>query len=1261
MTRPARSVIAATAVLTLLLLGAPAGAEHGNPGDIQIISRPTGLDPVPTPTTNDSYLNTAPPNAVVPPGRTVSGDGKLVVFASDADGLSTEDNNRVHNIFVRNVDTHQTTLVSRATGVSGAPADGDSYAPTISKDGTTVAFVTQAANLGDGVTVSNLFGHVYLRNLSSQTTNLVTRASNSGVTPGAPGIYGGDQPSISADGNLVAFATYTGYDSTNDTGSFTRDIYVRNVSVGTTTLVSRADGATGAVGNGGSQDPCISSDGTRIAFDSFASNLVAADANTARDAFVRVLGTGATLLASRADGASGAVGDDLSVFPTLNDDGTKVVFVSQADNLVSGISSSPGSALTYLRNTGTGTTTLVSRASNPSNAKTQGAWQYPPQISYDGSAVAFVGAAGAVDPTLSGYGLFVRTLGTSTTELVGRANGPTGAEAETVPTVYALSSDANVVAFESTATNLGASTDVDFRGIYVRNRAAGTTVSAVKPDGSDDPFASPGINSSYQAPGGISADGRYVVFSSQADWLSSEDDNRWFNVFVRDTVTDKTTLVSRASGAAGAAANSTAIAAGISADGTKVLFASDATNLVGDLDYTRELYIRNLVTNQTTRVTPFESDSGMWQRDVNGITALARLSADGTKVAFATYISLDPVDTGFDQDVYVMNADGTGSPVLASRATGASGAEENGGAEVSGMTPDGSRVVFDSSADNLTPDDPPGNTNQDVFVRDLNTNQTILVSRANGAAGTIGDGTSYGGGISADGNRVAFTSYSGNLTSDSTQGFFVRDLAAGTTTLVSRDSGAAGDPIGGGWYAPATISADGTRVAFSATIPVLVGSTNQFFGGVFVRDLSTNTTYRVSHVAGGTDNADGSSYAPAISANGDCVAFESNADDLVPADAGGTDFPFVYLATISRECPAVPPHTTLTSGPTGPTNTRQPAFTFENDDPSAELQCKLDGEAFAACISPYTAPSLGDGPHTFTVRSVDPAGYSDPTPPSRSFVVDTVPPTVTITGGPAAPSKTRAASFSWSASEAATFQCSIDGGPATACSSPRSYSGLADGSHHFTVAGTDDASNHGSAAARTWSVDTVPPSVTITSGPTGLVKTRTASFRWTASEAATFKCSLDRGAVIACSSPRSYNGLVDGSHQLTVVGTDRAGNHSSAAARAWSVDATAPGGSVAVPKQKLGTVLRKGLRIKLGATETVTYALTVEIAGSTRLFAKRSGSQAAGQAGLTIRPLAGAKKLLRKRRSATLIIKLIDVDAAGNPSSVVTRRVKLKR
>ena len=378
----------------------------------------------------------------------------------------------------------------------------------------------------------------------------------------------------------------------------------------------------------------------------------------------------------------------------------------------------------------------------------------------------------------------------------------------------------------------------------------------------------------------------------------------------------------------------------------------------------------------------------------------------------------------------------------------------------------------------------------------------------------------------------------------------------------------------------------------------------------------------------------------------------------MPADAGGTDFPFVYLATISRECPAVPPHTTLTSGPTGSTNNRQPAFTFENDDPTAELQCKLDGAVFAACSSPYTAPSLGDGSHTFTVRSVDPAGYSDPTPPSRSFVVDTVPPTVTITGGPAGPSNTRAASFSWSASEAATFQCSIDGGAAAACSSPRSYSGLADGSHRFNVVGTDGAGNHGSAAARTWSVDTVPPSVTITSGPTGLVNIRTASFSWTASEAATFKCSLDGGAAIACSSPQSYNGLVDGAHQLTVVGTDSAGNHSSVAARTWSVDATAPGASLAIPKQRLGKVLRSGLRLRVGSTEQVSYQVTC-VAGST-LFGSRSGENR-GQKAIVVRASRPARKKLRKKRTALVRCTLHETDTADNASRPVTRKVKLKR
>src|SRR3989440_6795502 len=234
----ARSLTGIVAVLTLLVLGSSAAAEHVNPGDTQVISRPTGLDPLPAPTTNDSFLNSPFQGSIGPPGRTVSGDGNLIVFASDADGLSTLDNNRVRNVFVRNLTTHATTLVSVAT--DGTAANGDCYEPAISKDGTKVAFVTTAGNLGDGVTTPNSLGHTYVRDLSGNTTKLVSRASDSGITPGAPGNNGGDQPSISADGHLIAFASYTGFDSTNDTVAFSRDVYIRDMTAKTTTLVSRA-------------------------------------------------------------------------------------------------------------------------------------------------------------------------------------------------------------------------------------------------------------------------------------------------------------------------------------------------------------------------------------------------------------------------------------------------------------------------------------------------------------------------------------------------------------------------------------------------------------------------------------------------------------------------------------------------------------------------------------------------------------------------------------------------------------------------------------------------------------------------------------------------------------------------------------------------------------------------------------------------------------------------------------------------------------
>ena len=135
---------------------------------------------------------------------------------------------------------------------------------------------------------------------------------------------------------------------------------------------------------------------------------------------------------------------------------------------------------------------------------------------------------------------------------------------------------------------------------------------------------------------------------------------------------------------------------------------------------------------------------------------------------------------------------------LVSRATGPAGAAGDGGSLGGSISPDGRFVAFDSDANNLSDQDADGTV--DVFVRDLQTNTTTLVSRATGPAGAAGDGESGGASISADGRLVAFWSRAKNLSDqdgDVTADVFVRDLQANTTTLLSAAGGAAdGDSFG---------------------------------------------------------------------------------------------------------------------------------------------------------------------------------------------------------------------------------------------------------------------------------------------------------------------------------------------------------------------------------------------------------------------------------------------------------------------------------
>ena len=1257
MMQASRIAVAAAGALVVLVLGGPAGAEHGTPGTAQLISRASGLAAVPAATTNNSYLHENPSDLFDSAGRTISGDGRYIVFESDADGLSPADNNSVRNIFVRDRTGNTTTLVSRAATSSGVPADGDSYEATISQDGSTVAFLTRATNLGDGAPSNNNF-KVYVRTVATGALKFVSRQA--GLNGAAAGFSA--EPSLNADGSKVAFESFTSLDAADTNTS--ADIYVRTVSDGSMALASRVDGVSGAVGDSESRSPSLSGDGSRVAFRSSSTNLVTGDTNNRRDIFVRDLGAGTTVLASRATTAGGAIGNQDSYLPSLSADGTKVAFITQATNF--GFPN--GGADVFVRDLSAGTTTLASRKDGAAGAEDAVANIFQaPAISYDGTTVAFTAGGTNVEPGVSPtwFSVYVRVLATNSTRIASRANGSgTPVPADGLSGGPSLNLDGTLVVFDSVARNLGTDADPEFRGVYLRDMGvAATTTSIARPDGTA-PLAAAGLNTSDSIPAGVSSDGRYVVFTSKADWLSGDDDNALNNVFVRDTVTDTTTLVSRASGASGAAANGNSVAGGISADGTKVVFESAGNNLHAG-ETLAEVYVRDLTTNQTILVTPLNSNSaGLDTADSTTMSSRARISADGTKVVFQTSGQLDPADIlSFSVDAYVANADGTGSVVWVNRTDGAAGTGGNGISLPDGISADGSRVAFDSTSSNIDPAD--ANTNTDAYVRDLTTNDTILVSRANGAAGPVGDSQSQGGDISADGNRVPFMSFSSNLVSPplSNAGqIYVRDLAAGTTVLVSRAEGPTGAEGAGNPQQQPAISADGQRVVFAYAGFIGTFANPKFTIQVFVRDLGTNVTTLVSH-ASGNANSSGNQLAdhPAISGNGDCVAFQSSASDLVPAFSGGSDFFNVYLGTVARECPVVLPDTAITSGPTGTINTRTPTFTFTSDDGTATFECQLDGAAFAGCATPYTTPSLADGSHTLTVRAVDPATYRDPSPPSRTFAVDATAPETTIQSGPGGSTSARSASFTFVATETATFACSLDGGAAVACTSPASYSGLAEGSHTFTVAATDGLGNSDpTPAARAWTVDTTAPDTLIATGPAARVRSRLASLTFSSEAGATFRCSLDGAAAAACSSPASYPGLKDARHTFTVSAVDAAGNvDASPASRAWTVDATAPKASLALPKQRLGTAVARGLRLTLKTNEAGRFTLTLvykgKTIGTTTVSAKRAGTTTR-----VLRLNAKGKKALRAARSASLTARLTGKDSLGNTSRS-SKRFTLKR
>jgi hypothetical protein len=266
------------------------------------------------------------------------------------------------------------------------------------------------------------------------------------------------------------------------------------------------------------------------------------------------------------------------------------------------------------------------------------------------------------------------------------------------------------------------------------------------------------------------------------------------------------------------------------------------------------------------------------------------------------------------------------------------------------------------------------------------------------------------------------------------------------------------------------------------------------------------------------------------------------------------------------------PDTNITDQPANPTNDNTPTFAFSGNDGTgsgiASLMCKIDGGGYSACTSPYTAPALLDGSHTFYVYAIDNAGNVDATPAAYTWMVDTTSPTTSLSSEPASYSNDSTPTFTFSGNDGsgsgvASFQCKVDGGSYAACTSPHTTAALADGSHTFYVYAVDAAGNvDATPATYAWSVDTVPPTTTITGQPTDPSTDTTPVFTFSGSDGsgsglASFRCKVDGGSYATCTSPYTTASLGDGVHTFYIYAVDVAGNvDATPASYTWTVHTT---------------------------------------------------------------------------------------------------------
>ncbi len=674
----------------------------------------------------------------------ISADGRFVVFASASPYLI---DGAEGSVFLHDRLTGSLSVVSMDS--AGRAVPGSSFAQCVSSDGRFVAFTSWVETLP----LSNGLRQVYVLD---RTTGAVTCAS--AKSSGTSGNGDSGDAAISADGNVVAFTSYATNFVPRELGSL-RNVYLYDRTTRTLTHVSVGPGGAAADGNSGR--PCLSADGRYLVFESAARNLVAGDSNDSADVFLfdRIAGT-LTRISTTSSGAQAQAG---AWQPGISGDGRTAAFCAAADSMgLTGLS-----VLVFAKNLRTGELAV---ASVPPPSPPQWVWYETgaPRLDHDGTHLVYHLFPHNLEG-LSPIGVVHRDLTTGDTATVCAESFGDAREPSWAPSV---SADGRSVAYVAQGSGAGADL-CDAQGICVRDMPGGAASLVTKSTPSEAP------NGAGFSPS-LSGDGRLVAFASRASNLVADDRNCAEDVFILDRAAKRVIRASVASD--GTEGNGLSESPAISLDGKCVAFVSEATNLVrGDANGARDVFVHDCLTRATTRVS-VTSDGG----EAHGSFFVPAVSGDGSRVVFWSDASdLVPGDTNRAADIFLHDR-ATGATRRVN--VGPHGEEEPSGAEGRPcISANGRFVSFTSRGVVLgAPWGMSAGKFLQLFRGDTETGELTLVSVA--PDGTPADEGVYLHAMTADATTFAFCTAAQNLFPPwKASGCFVRNAATGAIACATLD------------------------------------------------------------------------------------------------------------------------------------------------------------------------------------------------------------------------------------------------------------------------------------------------------------------------------------------------------------------------------------------------------------------------------------------------------------------------------------------